>query len=277
MQKGSIDRPRRIKEEPPTEIKKMPYRIQQQEEGDMFDTFSCSMDLLDNNYYQTNATQAGQKNSNAVTIESHRAPAQFIIPDDIELSKQDDFNRPSLLSEVPECKLPSPESKPTLLKGQFSQTKQEISLVNPYDLDLARSPQKGGEVEARLAICPESVDKKDCDSILDSPSPSKQQARNNWQISSPDRIFSPSPKKELENQNYVKDTGDNFTLQLTAIIHEKDEEESIPRINLFGVRHADDSDYGAVSLPKECEDSKSTFKTDSSLDDEDLDSDNDES
>ena len=75
MPKGSIDRPRRIKEEPPTEMKKVPYRIEQQEEGDMFDTFSCSMDLLDNGYYQTNATQAAQKNTNAVTIESHRAPA----------------------------------------------------------------------------------------------------------------------------------------------------------------------------------------------------------
>ena len=52
MPRGSIDRRdrvRRVKEDPPTELKKVPYRIEQQEEGDMFDTFSCSMDLIDIN------------------------------------------------------------------------------------------------------------------------------------------------------------------------------------------------------------------------------------
>ena len=50
MPKGSIDRKQKVKrviEEPPTEVKRVPYRIEQQEEGDMFDTFSCSMDFID--------------------------------------------------------------------------------------------------------------------------------------------------------------------------------------------------------------------------------------
>ena len=34
LPRGSIEKPRRIKEEPPTEMKKVPYRIEQQEEGD---------------------------------------------------------------------------------------------------------------------------------------------------------------------------------------------------------------------------------------------------
>ena len=56
-------------------------------------------------------------------------------------------------------------------------------------------------------------------------------------------------------------------------MHEKDEEESIPRINLFGNRQSQDENdcgFGAVSLAKQCEDSKSSFKTDSSFEDEDL-------
>ena len=63
-------------------------------------------------------------------------------------------------------------------------------------------------------------------------------------------------------------------------MHEKEEEESIPRINLFGNRQSQDENgcgFGAVSLAKQCEDSKSSFKTDSSFEDEDLEGDEEES
>lgn len=93
----------------------------------MFDTFSCSYDQIDAN---CEFTQANQKDTDNLALESHRAPAQFIIPDEEEMKTRFDDNRQSMLTELPELKLPSPEVKPTLLKQQFSYTSQNQDMFS---------------------------------------------------------------------------------------------------------------------------------------------------
>ena len=117
-------------------VKKVPYRIEQQEEGDMFDTFSCSMDVFD--AYNQTENQV-YKTAENIRQESHRAPAQFILPDDSSSSKQDEPVRISMISELPEVKPPAPENLPTLIHDQFSQMRDESAFVKIDSYD-ASSP-----------------------------------------------------------------------------------------------------------------------------------------
>ena len=102
------------REEPPTEVKKVPYRIEQQEDGDMFDEFSYSVEQESDNDVATQAVKMMPLNGGS---ESYRAPTQFVLP---ETSGRGDYktNRFSVISDVvPANNAPEPALKPTLSRG----------------------------------------------------------------------------------------------------------------------------------------------------------------
>ena len=90
-----------------------------------------------------------------------------------------------------------------------------------------------------MAICPESVGKKDCDSILgDSPSPTKQVGRYHYQISSPCK-YSPSPNKSKVGGTEYTNREGTFSLQLKAVMQDCKQvkrADTMPKIELFGGR-----------------------------------------
>lgn len=73
-------------------MKKVPYKIEKHEEGDMFDSFSCSLDMESGLDEGTAPVQKFKDQA-----DSYRAPSEFIIPEALTFKQDPTGGRPSIL------------------------------------------------------------------------------------------------------------------------------------------------------------------------------------